>query len=558
MKTRAHQIAIVAIILFISFFCFPVQKIYAQTTVSLCVDLSVMIDSGYYKPGEDKIVLRGSFNNWSGMDFMLLPDDGKKGNYCGLFVLDSPPEGKIEYKYTIVTPDGREYWEEKPNPDNPEYGNRVLVMEGSEMSLPVAYFNYGKEIRGRVMSPDQQLRADFLQARKLLEDNHPALYDYTPKEDLDELFEKYYSEINEETEETDLYHSLSLILAKVGCGHTKLWLPEAFWLQFPDRFFPLQMIFSDQDVLVKGHYGLEDTIPAGAEVLTINGVPMDKILDDLLAFESADGFIESFKYHSLDQRFPLKYALIYGFPETFHITYRAPGEMGSQKVELLPASLSMVESVPVRGNELSLRETEGKKAAIITINNFSYYAEVPMFRAFIDSSFLVLKEKDINNLIIDLRGNDGGDPWCASYLFSYLEKEPVPYFIEAYHHYEDLAKPLPLPENHYSGNVYVLIDGGCFSTTGHLLGLLKYHKLVKFVGTVSGATYTCTGNVMYVPLENTGLILGTARESRYTTAVQDMDPRQGIIPDYIRPVTADDLAEGVDGQMKFVLELAGE
>ena len=558
MKSRALESAMITALLLISFIVFPVHKTHSQTSVKFCINLNDMIDSSYFKPAEDKIVLRGSFNNWSGNDFMLLPEDGNQGMYCGEFAIEASPEGKVEYKYTIVSPEGREYWEVNPNPANPGYGNRILDPEGSEMHTDVARFDYGNEIRGRVMSLCQQLQADFMQARKLLEDNHPALYDYTSKEDLDKLFDEYYNKIDEETKTADLYRYLSLILARVGCGHTKLWIPEAFWTNFPDGFFPLQLSFLEENAFVKGYYGDEVAIPVGAEILAINGTSMDKIVEKLLEYESSDGFIQSFKYHSLDQRFPMKYAVIFGFPENFEITFRAPNDMKSQMVEVKPVSRSMVEVVPVRGQELSMREAEGKNAAIMTINNFSYYAEVPMFRAFIDSSFLVLKEKGINNLIIDLRGNDGGDPWCASYLFSYLQKEPVPYFSEVYHHYEDLAKPLPMPENHYTGNVYVLIDGGCFSTTGHLLGLLKYHNLVKFVGTESGATYTCTGNVTYVPLNNTGLIMGTARESRYTTAVKDMDPTKGIFPDYYVPVNGDSLAEGKDMQMLFALELAGK
>ncbi len=555
METRLSPGKIICVILLFTLINLQYSGINAQTDVKFCVDLGNMADSGYFKPGDDRIVLRGNFNNWSGNDYELLADETNKNIYCRKFSFNPPPGAKFEYKYTIITPDGREYWEVNPNPDNPGYGNRIVEIDGNELVLPVASFDYGHEIRGRVMSMYQQLQADFLQARKLLEDNHPALYDYTGKEELDALFEEYYSKIDEGTEAADLYRYLSVILAKVGCGHTKLWIPAAYWNIFPDNFFPLQLVFSDSKVRVKGAYGDGINIPAGSELISINGTSMEKIIDKLLVYESSDGFIDAFMYHSLDQRFPLKYAMIFGFPEKFELTYRTSDDMKSHKGEVKPVSRSLVEAVPVRGKELSIREVEN--AAIMTINNFSYYSEVPMFRAFIDSSFLVLKDKDIENLVIDLRGNDGGDPWCASYLFSYLQKEPVPYFAEVYHHYEDLAEPLPMPENHYTGNVYVLIDGGCFSTTGHLLGLLKYHNLVKFAGTESGATFTCTGNVTYVPLNNTGFIMGTARESRYTAAVKDMNPRQGIIPDYNIPVSVHDLAEGIDGQMTFVLELTG-
>lgn len=85
--------------------------------------------------------------------------------------------------------------------------------------------------------------------------------------------------------------------------------------------------------------------------------------------------------------------------------------------------------------------------------------------------------------------------------------------------------------------------------------LLKYHKIGKFIGTETGATYTCTGNVKYIDLKNTKLILGTARERRYTAAVKKMDPMKGIEPDHLVEQTQADILEGIDTVMEYVKEL---
>jgi C-terminal processing protease CtpA/Prc len=98
-----------------------------------------------------------------------------------------------------------------------------------------------------------------------------------------------------------------------------------------------------------------------------------------------------------------------------------------------------------------------------------------------DRSFREIKEKGIKNLILDLRGNDGGDPFCSVILYSYLMKEPAPYFAESYGKYADLAKPVAPAENRFTGNLYTLLDGRCGSTNGHFCALLKYHRVGKFV-----------------------------------------------------------------------------
>ena len=178
-----------------------------------------------------------------------------------------------------------------------------------------------------------------------------------------------------------------------------------------------------------------------------------------------------------------------------------------------------------------------------------------MFQSFIDSTFQVIKDKKISNLIMDLRGNDGGDPFCSSYLFSYLEPKPLPYFAEPYGKYAPLADPIPPAENSYTAKLYTLIDGSCFSTTGHFTALLKYHKIGHFVGSETGATYTCTGNVMYPTLKNTKLFLGTARVTRYSTAVENMDRKSGILPDYPFLKSQQDIVANKDAVLDYTISL---
>ncbi len=46
-----------------------------------------------------------------------------------------------------------------------------------------------------------------------------------------------------------------------------------------------------------------------------------------------------------------------------------------------------------------------------------------MYKTFLDKSFSILVTKKVEHLIIDLRGNSGGDPYCGSYLLEYIAKK---------------------------------------------------------------------------------------------------------------------------------------
>jgi len=525
-----------------------------QIKLSLKIDVKELSDSGYFKPG-DKLFVRGSFNQWSGYDDELLAENDDSHILSNDFEIDIQKGDIIEYKFVILSPEGIEYWEHNPNPENPPHGNRILVCEDTTMILPVTLFYCGDDIQGRSLSRKEMLLTDFMQMRKILEENHPALYDYTSKTVLDSLFVHYNTLIDSGTEYNTFYQYISSILAYIGCGHTKLFIPDAYWSSKPDHFFPLLLQINPEEVLVKGSYASTETIWPGSRIISINGKTIAEILQVLKILESSDGFIPSFKTYSIQQRFPEKYAMLYGFPDTYRISYIPPERSIPVESSITAATRQQVKSIPLRGKKLFMEQYYDHNAALITINTFGYYAEVPMFRAFIDSCFNILKTQNSGNLIIDLRGNDGGDPFCASYLFSYLEKTPVPYFEDHYGKYDTLAKPIPLPANHYTGNAFVIINGGGFSTTGHLCGLLKYHELVTFVGTDLGSTYTCTGNVMYPTLKYTQLFLGTARERRYTAAVVGMDPKAGIAPDHIVWTTQEDIINGHDAQLDFILSL---
>ncbi|MGB8317949.1 MAG: S41 family peptidase [Ignavibacteriaceae bacterium] len=527
----------------------------AQTTVTFRLNMDAIIEKGLFSPAKnEKVFVRGSFNQWNENNCELIKN--KFDNiYTGKLNSNVNIGDTIEYKFILTKSNDRIYWEKDPDPDNPNHGNRKLIITNTDTLLPVSFFSYDEYIKFPVLFGKEKLQEDFREMRKMLEENHPALYDYTDKQKLDSLLDYHYSLINRPLEFNEFYKSISSVLSKVGCGHTKLWLPSDYRYAVPDNFFPLKLSFSNKKVYVSGYYSHLIDIPLGSEVLSINKKPIYEIVEALESITSSDAFIQAFRSKSVEKNFAKNYALYYGYPDFFRVKFIAPGKSKEEETGLLPVSLETINKYPVRGNELSLKLPDNINAALITINSFIYYEQREMFRKFIDSSFLVIQNKKIKNLVVDLRGNDGGDPFCSSYLLSYIENEPVPYFAEIYGRYKTLSEPIPAAANNFKGNIYTLIDGSCFSTTGHFCALLKYNHIGKLVGTETGATFTCTGSVIYKDLKNTRLILGTARKQRYDAAVSNMDRTKGVMPDYYIERSQNDIVTNTDAELNFVLEL---
>ncbi len=57
---------------------------------------------------------------------------------------------------------------------------------------------------------------------------------------------------------------------------------------------------------------------------------------------------------------------------------------------------------------------------------------------------------------------------AAAHLFSYLIGRPFPFLDQTPAFYNALRSPVTPAANRFSGSLYILIDGFCFSATGFL------------------------------------------------------------------------------------------
>ena len=404
----------------------------------------------------------------------------------------------------------------------------------------------------------EDLRHDFAQLRRILEEEHCCLYEYTPKEEFDRMFAEGLARIDRPMRCEEFFRIAAPLAARAGCMHTALWMPGRFFDLDPDNLFPLRVRLIEGRLVVAGSYLEPLEVPRGSVILEINGVPAKEVVDVLKTITSGDAHNPYFIETQVEKRFAMFYASVFGFPEEFSVTYSPPGSVGRLTADLRPADIESVRDAVFANFHAPLptfEVLEGGKTAVMTVKTFIYYDRVDEFRKFMDASFLRIKEEGVENLVLDLRGNDGGDPFCAVILYSYLEKEPAPYFAEPYGRYADLAKPVPPARNRFAGRLWTLLDGRCGSTNGHFCALLDYHGIGRFVGTPSGATYKCNaGRNTEFRLDKTSLILTIGR-STFAAAVKGMDKRKPIMPDYPVKETIEDFIEGRDVYLARALEL---
>ncbi len=399
------------------------------------------------------------------------------------------------------------------------------------------------------------MQADFHQLQAQIEKNHPALYDFTGKDEYQLVVKQQFEKIKNPATITDFYKILMPLVVKIGCGHSQLWLPQWVWKDSSVGFLPLRLFIDKGKLYIMRNLSSDASIKISAEVTAINGRAIPDLLDTMNSFLSTDGnnitarkdFLNTSWFNGL-------LAIALDFPRVYVIdTKRAAGNPDEIKLPALDlAAYNVLEAWPSTTPKFQIDSLNN--TGILTIRSFSFYDSVAGFRHLIDSFFTKVKQQHIHSVILDLRDNNGGDPFCSSYLMAYLAKTPVPYYSESYGRYSELAKPIPLAANHFEGNVYTLINGNCFSSTGHLCALLKYHHFGKFIGSETGGTYTCNDNSTYVTLTNTGMQLRIARNS-FSVAVQGIPRFRGILPDYPVEASLEDNIDRRDAAKLFTLGL---
>jgi C-terminal processing protease CtpA/Prc len=205
---------------------------------------------------------------------------------------------------------------------------------------------------------------------------------------------------------------------------------------------------------------------------------------------------------------------------------------------------------------------------VLTIENFYVDKKEQKFYPFIDSVFADLKKKQVDNLVIDVRNNEGGEENWGGYLYSYLTDTPFRYYDKitmtqkekfSFKQYAWLPKFFGLmhlfmkekngqvyftkqkylhtqepAKNAYKGNVYVLINGMSFSTTTEFASMLHNNKKATFIGEETGGAYygNNSGVFAIVTLPNTKLTVGIPLMAYYSNVSGYPYKDRGILPDH--------------------------
>jgi hypothetical protein len=450
-----------------------------------------------------------------------------------------------------------------------------LALAFALVCLGCASTRIGKDATAEVSPPPSalslgsfsivELLADFDSVSNILLTRNPLVF--TDKAALSSFIAKRREQLREGMGELDLYRALTPIVVKSGCGHTGIFLTPATEakLKADQRYLPILLRIVENRLFVLAPLQAKG-LPPGSEILAINGRPASDILSAMYENVTADGANITRKAYVAGRVFNDLYTLFVDSGQSFRIEYLNAQDVNPGAVKLQGISKAELEreaseagfpyGLPERGPAYSFA-ADRPGPALLAVRSFIFatVAETAEYKKFIDRSFDAVREKEAKSLVLDLRGNWGGDPEASAYLFSRLIDKSAQYFANGTPYYPALAQPIPPAPNAFVGKLVVLIDGACFSSTGHLCSLLRYLDRAIFVGEETGGSWVATDNSRDFPLPNTHMRLRSSTMA-FKTAVSGMRLRRGIMPDYEVSPSIEDLIARRDTVLLKGLDLA--
>jgi tetratricopeptide (TPR) repeat protein len=407
----------------------------------------------------------------------------------------------------------------------------------------------------------EQYKSDLDQMGQTLISTHPNALKFISRDAFLKIIREKQKLITKNTTYSQFLWYCSEIISSVNCSHTSMasFYPECVML--PDSLvFPLQIRRINKKIYVTDPNNNKNTITLKDEILSINGIPVEDVIQEIYKHVPSQGYIETTKdqYFNTWATCMIPYAM--GFPKKYQVMIKGiknPIELN--KAENFRAQFNDPYSKSCADN-LCLEILNDRNSAVLTVASFNYYpwSNLTEFTTFIDSSFKVIIDKKIEHLIIDLRYNYGGSQQSSIHLLKYLLDKPFVYYsnvkFEGKKGKVDGEESISPFDYRYKGKLYFLIDGLGNSTTGHFMSLVKIHQTGTIIGEELGSNQFCSGGQKICRLTNTKLLYYVANNTHETTATSLPD-EIGILPDYFVYQNMDEFLSKKDAVKAFAINL---
>ncbi|MFZ1687729.1 MAG: S41 family peptidase [Flavobacteriales bacterium] len=392
------------------------------------------------------------------------------------------------------------------------------------------------------------LQADLSFLEQRLLSKHPDPFMYADRAQLVNRFDSLRSRIRTPMSGLHFLAHITSLYPLLGDGHT-LFLPSDAD-GGSKRYLPLEPVWIPDHLYIRRNGSTDQRLAPGTEILAINGIVAAALMDTLLMRQIRDGYNSTYPQWILNRWFKEYYRFSFGEPEQFDLLLSTPQGNAHVIVDALPPDsiraniLGNTTQDPPTRPAFGLRYAQGDGIAILTIPSLE---KGNVSNAMIDAAFSELQQRKADRLILDLRGDQGGEPKYAKRLLAHL----LSVEFELVHEGPAAGRTKSRPDA-FTGTLAVLMDGGSFSVTSMVLSCLERHQRATFIGEEAGGNRTLlSGSPTQVRLPNTRI--NCSISTRLWRLADRPNDGHGVMPTIAVSPTIEDIVNGRDPVMQAAL-----
>jgi hypothetical protein len=403
---------------------------------------------------------------------------------------------------------------------------------------------------------------------------HPVFEKITNEADISNKISTIRDRIHENMTRHEFFNVIGILNPEFKDGHSFVFplLAEGTFAENQGKYlFPFGVMIHNNSLFLNKTYTNrfnEIKIEKGSKIVSINGLSGETVLKKLA--EYGHGETETLRMHMSSVFFHYWLKAIYDWQGDFNVVF----EHNSKKSNLVVSNPENWKSVQDHIGDNWL-EVMPNQTAFLKLGSFDVDDDPSSYKELIENAFGEIQTKNISKLVIDVRGNTGGQTQAGAEVIKYLTNKKLNQASAAI---EKLSKDTngifgykgepgeiikmdvtndaviePVDKSKkFKGKVILLIDELTFSAGIVFATTIQDHKLAKLLGQPTGGHANQTGNITTFHLPNTKLLVLVP--CRYITRVSGDTSMHNVQPDLVVNESTD---PNLDNTLQVALAILG-
>lgn len=407
-----------------------------------------------------------------------------------------------------------------------------------------------------------------------MQNRHPGFAEsplpFSILSEWDDLVEETLLKLENCVDLYDFYMIMSCFISNLDDGHSNIYLNEP-----AKEILPFDFAIIDTDLYIINTYNEQYSNLLFSSISTINGISTEQLLNKAREYCFTD-YSNSYWLERLnspllimlhDKRFynyidilednylEIEFLTQDHSIEYINIEFENIDEKTSTNnlINLQRNNITMVTHIPY-----SFKYIENIDSLYLQINSLPTGVD----RKFIKEVFNECKNKNVENLILDLRNNQGGNSSWSTIFYSYIVDSKKSLSIyngwrrdsgvnKSFFSLNNITPKQP----NFDGDLYILTSGRTMSSANFfVIGALD-NNLGTVIGTPTGNNNVRYGYTNMVPLPNTDLLTTSSLRIWQRTTSEPEQFNMPITPDHIIDSTIDNFILNSDPQYDYLISI---